>query len=323
MKVLFFILCLNVLLFPAEDIIQNDSVTKNPSFLEKSLYNGVVFRDYLSEKFTKFSNHVDNFLANETDEKFQENKSFIHFQYAIEKIQHNSIDNNIDVSFRIKIPKAKKKYRIELGSLDKRNNELNGELNDARIDDVSKSENFAAGIGYGKQLKEYLNFSTGIGVRIKLDELDPYVKAKVIRVINIADDWKSDFAQQFYLFNKRGLESTTSFEIYKTYNEIFKFSNYNEFFWKEQERDDNFYNSFRLFQTISEKDSLSYIASASTNNVDSNMQVKNYQTYVAYRHFFKKWFYYDVIPKYIWLREDDFNPRYAIRFNIGMFLGER
>ncbi len=323
MRVLFLILCLNILLFCAHDKSANDYESKNASLLEESLHKGVVFRDYLSEKFTKFSNKVDSFLANENEENFQDNKSYIHFQYAIEKVQHNKTSNNFDVSFRIKVPKAKNRYRIELGSIDKRNNELTGELKDARIDDVNKSENFAAGIGYGKQLKEYLNFSTGIGVRIKLDELDPYIKAKVIRVINITENWNSDLAQQFYLFNERGLESTTSYEIYKIYNESFKFSNYNEFFWKEQERDDNFYNSFRLFQTLSEKESLSYITSASTNNVDSNMQVKNYQAYVAYRHFFKKWFYYDVIPKYIWLRENDFNPRYAIRFNIGMFLGER
>lgn len=323
MKILFLFLFLNILLFSAHDKTVNDYETKKSSLLEESLHNGVVFRDYLSEKFTKFSNKVDSFLSNESEENFKENKSYIHLQYAIETVQNSKTHNNFDIAFKIRVPKAKKKYGIEFGSIDHRNNELTGELTDARIDDVRKSENFAGGMEYGKQLKEYLNFSTGIGVRIKLNEFDPYIKAKVIRIIDIIGDWKSDLSQQFYLFNKRGLESTTSYEIYKTYNESFKFSNYNEFFWKEQERDDNFYNSLRLFQTLSEKESLSYIISASTNNINSNMQVKNYQAYVAYRHFFKKWFYYDVIPKYIWLREDDFNPRYAIRFNIGMFIGDR
>ena len=173
------------------------------------------------------------------------------------------------------------------------------------------------------QLKEHLNFSAGLGVRIKWDEFDPYARVKVIRDINITQDWESSLAQKFYLYEKRGLESTSSYEIYKQYSEEFRFSNYNEFFWKEQDRDDNFYNSFRLNQTLSEKDSFNYVTSASTNNVDSNLQVKNYQVYVAYRHYFKRWFYYDVIPKYIWEREHDFNPNYAIRVNLGMFIGKR
>ena len=316
-------LFLNVLLFSGHSAHDEEYDSKDPSLLEQTLHQGVTFRHYVSKKFTKFSNGVDNFLSNENNEKFEENRSFVHFQYAIEKIKNQKTNNNFNVSLRIRVPQAKKKYRLELGSLDKTNNESQEELNDARIDDVSKTEDFAAGIGYVNQLKDYLDFSSGIGVRLKFDEFDPYIKAKAIREIMITPDWNSNLIQKFYLFNKRGLESTTSYEIFKTYSETFRFSNYNEFFWREQDRDDSFYNSLRLYQTLSQKDHLSYVTSASTNNVDSNMQVKNYQVYVSYRHYYKRWFYYDVVPKYIWQREDDFNPKYAIRFNIGMFLGKR
>ncbi|NQY94614.1 MAG: hypothetical protein HRT43_10635, partial [Campylobacteraceae bacterium] len=68
---------------------------------------------------------------------------------------------------------------------------------------------------------------------------------------------------------------------------------------------------------------LSYVLSAASNNNDSEMEVKNYQAYISYRFYIKKWFYYDVIPKYSWERVDDFDGNYAIQINFGMFFGKK
>lgn len=319
MKTIFLLFSLSILVF-GNHLEEKDKYDESQaSLLEQSLHEGIIFRDYLSERFTAFSTSVDNYLADEPDSKLYENKSFIHFQSSIEKIQDSQTSNKFDVKIRIKLPKTKKRFRFEFENVDN----TNDSSKDARINDVNDNESFAAGIGYVKQLKEYLSFSTGVGVRLKINEFDPYIKAKLRKTFNMPSEWKSDLAQKVYLFNDRGLESTSSYEIYKVFNDTYKFSNYNEFFWKEHDRDDNIYNSFRLYQNVSKKDYLSYVTSVTTNNIDSNLQVKDYQAYVSYRHFFKKWAYYDVIPKFIWQREDDFDIKYGIRINLGMFIGRR
>ena len=77
-----------------------------------------------------------------------------------------------------------------------------------------------------------------------------------------------------------------------------------------------------MFQNISKKDYLSYVVSGTTNDSDSSLQVKNYQTYVSYRHYVRPWMYYDIIPRYIWERSNDFDPKYAISINFGMLFGK-
>lgn len=319
MRIIFLTAFFSMLLF-CDHLENQDNYDGNKaSLLEQSLHTGAEVRGYLSERFTAFSTSVDTFLADEPDTKVYENKSFIHFQYSAEKVQNKKGSNKFDIKVRIKLPHVKEKFRFEFENIDN----TNDKSKDARVNDVNKDESFAAGVGYVDQIKEYLDFSAGVGIKLKLNNFEPYTKAKIRRRFDMSNDWKSDLAQKVYLFSKRGFESTTSYEIYKVYSERYKFSNYNEFFWREKDRDDNFYNSLRLYHNLSKKDYLSYVTSATTNNIDSNLQIKNYQAYVSYRHFFKKWLYYDVIPKLIWERDDDFDPKYAIRINLGMFVGRR
>lgn len=289
----------------------------NLSLLEKSLHKGANLREYVSNKFISFSTNIDNYLTNSKTVEQNKNESTIHIQYAYENIQDKNSSNKLDFKVRIKLPKLKDKFRIEFENIDK----TNDNLHDARIKEVEKKEKIGLGIGYLSKLKNNLNFSAGAGVRVKLSEFNPYLKAKVLKKIDIYDEWKSELGQKFYLLKKEGFESTSSIEFYKIYTESLKLSNYNELFWREKDRNELFYNSFRVYQNLSKKDYLSYVTSASTNNADSNMQVKNYQAYVSYRHYIKKWLYYDVIPKVLWERENNFDIKYAIRFNFGMFIG--
>ena len=78
-----------------------------------------------------------------------------------------------------------------------------------------------------------------------------------------------------------------------------------------------------LSQLKGNKDYLSYVVSASTNNDESNLQVKDYQAYVSYRHYIKRWVYFDLVPKVIWKREYDFATHYAFRINFGVYIGNR
>jgi len=311
-------LIFQVLLY-SQELKEKQERSNNSSLLEKSLTQSESLRDYVSEKFIYFSTNIDNFLSNKPDDKIYDNPSYIHIEQSFEKKQGQSIGSTTNFRIRLKLPKVKEKYKIEIWNKKERNDKSN----DLRVEDPNSEEGVSAGITYMDKIKEYLNFSSGIGVKIKLDKFEPYAKASISKQINYTNDWIVDLSERIFFSDKNGFDSTSSFEIYKIYSKVYKISNYNEYFWNEKERDDNFYNSIRVYQTLSKKRYLSYVLSASSNNNSSTLSVKNYQAYVSYRYYIKKWLYYDVIPRYSWGRVDDFNSNHAIQINFGMFFGKK
>ncbi|OUR72430.1 hypothetical protein A9Q76_03785 [Arcobacter sp. 31_11_sub10_T18] len=307
-----------VLLF-SQEIKNNKLSNNNSSLLEKSLTQGESFRAYLSERLIYFSTNIDNYLSNKPDDKIYDNPTYIHIEQSFEKKQGQSIGAVTNFRLRLKLPKLKEKYKIEIWN----KKETNDESNDLRIDDPKNDQGVNAGISYVDKIKEYLNFSSGLGVKLKLDEFEPFAKASISKQIDYKNDWIVDLSERIFLSDKNGFDTTSSFEIHKIFNDVYKFSSYNEYYWNKKIKDDNFYNSLRLNQTLSKKRYLSYVLSAASSNSDSTLEVKNYQAYVSYRHYIKKWLYYDVIPRYSWERVNDFDPDYGIQINFGMFFGKK
>lgn len=315
MKILFLILIFQVFLFSDN----KDSNIKDTTLLENVLQKSEFYREHLSQRLMYYATDIDSFLSNEPNDDTKKNASYVHLQFATEKGQDDKLKNLTTFRIRLELPKFKNKYRLELGNKE----ETNDKSSDIRANDISRNDDVQIGLRYINSLRNYFNYSVGAGVRFKLNEVDPYIKAKATKDFSYSNDWEGAIAQKFYFSNKKNLESISSYEVYKVFNETFKFSNFNEYIWKQKEPDDNFYNSLRLFQNLSKKDFLSYILSTTTDIDNSNLEIRNYQAYISYRHYIKKWLYYDVIPRYIWQRDKDFDPKYAIRFNFGMFIGKK
>lgn len=127
--------------------------------------------------------------------------------------------------------------------------------------------------------------------------------------------------EEIRLSSKDSLSNTSSFSFSKTLNNLLKFTSYNEYYWNEKKRVDNIYNSLRLTHKISNKDDLNYLASMSSNNSGSNLKIKSYSFYIAYKHYFKEWIYIDIVPK-VYFIVDNFNDNYSIKINIGLILSK-
>lgn len=127
--------------------------------------------------------------------------------------------------------------------------------------------------------------------------------------------------EELKLSSKNSLSNTSSFSFKKTLNARLKFKNYNEYYWNEKKRVDNIYNSLRLTYKISNKDNLNYLASISSNNSTSNLKIKDYSFYIAYKHYLKEWLYIDIVPK-VYLTADNFKDDYKISVNIGIIIGK-
>ncbi|NQY95228.1 MAG: hypothetical protein HRT43_13775, partial [Campylobacteraceae bacterium] len=226
--------------------VENDKQSNNnSSLLEESLSQGESLRTYLSERLVYFSTNIDNYLSNKPDDKIYDNPTYIHIEQSFEKREGQKIGPVTNFRLRLKLPKLKEKYKIEIWN----KKENNDKSNDLRIDDPKNDEGVNAGLAYVDKIKEYLNFSSGLGVKVKLDEFEPFAKAAVSKEINYSNDWIVDVSERIFLSDKNGFDSTSSIEIYKIFSEVYKFSSYNEYYWNKKIKDDNFYNSLRLYQT--------------------------------------------------------------------------
>jgi len=316
MKILL-ILIFQVLLF-SQSIDHNKS-NKTSSFFEESLQTGESLRNYISERVIFFSTNIDNYLSDSPNDEIYNNQTYIHVEQSYDKQESESIDGATKFRLRLKLPKLKEKYDLEIWNT----KDSNDKTNDLRINDPKNYQGVNAGISYSDKLKEYLNFTSGVGVKINLNRFEPFAKAGISKQINTPYNWIVDLSERIYISDKNGFDSTSSFEIYRIYSEVYKFSNYNEYYWNEQQRHDNFYNSLRIYQNLTEKTYLSYVISATSNNKDTQMQVKTYQAYVSYRHYIKKWLYYDIIPKLSRERVNNFDSNYGIQINFGIFFGKK
>jgi len=311
------ILVFQVLLFSQS--IEDNKSKKTSSFFEESLQTGESFRNYISERVVFFSTNIDNYLSDTPDDKIYNNQTYIHVEQSYDKQENKNFEGATKFRLRLKLPKLKEKYNLEIWNT----KDSNDKTNDLRIDDPKNNQGVNAGISYSDKLKEYLNFNSGVGIKVNLNRFEPFAKASISKQINTSYNWIVDLSERIYISDKNGFDSTSSFEIYRIFSEIYKFSNYNEYYWNEQQRHDNFYNSLRIYQTLSDKAYLSYVVSTTSNNNDSEMQIKTYQGYISYRYYIKKWLYYDVIPKYSRERVNDFDSNFGIQVNLGIFFGKK
>lgn len=290
---------------------------ENTPELEKRLYQSANLRHYLADMVTETVVDFDNYLSDDADLDYDGNVSYLHLEYSFEKNKGDDISNKLKLRTRIYLPKVTKRLRLIIENEDN----TNDKYDDFRTGDLDHDRSLNVALEMVPEKENKWNPKGSVG--IKVSKLDPYLKFTMKRNWEMTELWELEFRQKNYLYLKQNFHNTSSAEAFRDITPTIKFSNYNEFFWKEEEKIEKFYNSFRFFQRLAKRDYLSYVTSISTNNDESNMQVKEYQAYVSYRHYIKRWVYFDIVPKIIWPREHDFNAEYAFRFNFGIYIGNR
>ena len=295
------------------------SEVDNKTFLDDFIENTNNFRETIHTSIINTSINVDNFFFEDTVDNLDYHNAYGLLEFSASQNQHESIVFDQRVKIKLKLPRLKESIHLEIETDEQRDtiDNVENKTSNSKNDDVSLA------LAYYKTLKNKVNLKTKAGLKIK-SKLDPFIKIEAKKIFNNPNSNYIYTLSQALKYSKiHDLESTTYFKIDRPLNENLSAHNFYQHYWQSQEENDSeFYSSIYLDQKLSNKDYIRYTANANINNIDSDMKVKRYALKLKYRHFIKKWLYVDAIPENYYSKEQDFKPRYAIRFNLGMYFNK-
>lgn len=315
MKLFLLILIFPLYLFSFHDYHNHDEEkNENSNILEATLTSTEPFIKYVYDTVNTTAKTIDEFISNDYT-PMEYNDSYVHIEMSARKEESRDLDFNNNVNIKIKLKKTKRKFKLFIDNSD---DQVSEGYKDSNETVPYQDDDYNIGLQYDS-FKRYLNFKVKLGVKASTD---PYVfiKLSANKKFMLTENSHFYIEQNFKYSDKYDLDATSTLHYERILNESFTFSNFNQYFINSEQKIDNLYNSLRVNQKLSRKNYMNYVASVSSDNNTTKFQTKTYKTYVSYRHFIKKWFYFDLIPELNWQRSNDFRDKSAITFNLGILI---
>lgn len=287
---------------------------QNSSYLDLIIKETKDYRKFIHESLVNSASTVDNYYFEDKNKNIQD----YHSTYGIIELSafYNE-DNNLSFDQRIKIklklPKLKDRLRLVIESDEDRQSKDFVENHTKNKDD-----SFNLALLYSKIVNDSIDFNTKLGIKLNKG-LDPFIKSTIEKRWDNINSFDFILSQSLKQSVEKKLESTSYFKISKELSTNFYLHNYNEYYWHSVNKENSdFFHSVYLNQRVSNKDLISYEIGTNINNEYSNLRIKRNSISVKYRHYFKSWLYSDIIPENYYRYEDNFKPKFGLRFNLGI-----
>jgi hypothetical protein len=314
MKSILLLILLSTFLFSIDNA--KKKIKNKYSSLESTLNSIEHKLKIVHKKLNSASKSIDEFITNEyTNDIYKD--SYIQIETSLKKISGSDMELESDVDIRIRSPKLKEKLSI---TIDNRDDKISSGYQDSNENIDTNDNDYNIGLLYRTiKRKADLKFR----VRLKMSN-NPYIyaKAEAKRMFELNNKSNILIKQKLKYSHKNKLDSYSSFRYNYKLNNMYLFSNYNQYHINSDEKHDNIYNSIRLNQKLNNLNYINYVSSINSNDNESNFQAKEYKTYISYRKYIRKWLYYDIVPSITWTRSNNFNNQAGIRFNVGLLIKE-
>lgn len=270
----------------------------------------------LHENINIYSKNIDEFLTNKYDNSIY-NQSFIRFENSFDYSKYENFNYNPTFSLRIKLPKLQERFSLEIDNTD---NTIEQNSNDSNEKLNYKDDNYNIGLIYNR-LSRGINLSFKTGVKLSTEPF-VFIKTSAYKQFEIDDQSSILFKDEIRLSDRYNLDNSFIINYAYMINENYTFSNYNEYFINSIKKDDEIYNSLRLTNKINDKEYLNYVFSTTSNNIDSELEIKEYKLYWSYRRYMKQWLYFDVVPSMAFQEVYNYKINPGVKFNLGLFIGK-
>ena len=318
MKLLFILLIIPFVLFGFHE--QKESVQKNEKndelTLEKTLTKAEPALGYVYKTVNNITKSIDQFLSNDyTPAEYTDSYINIETSLRNEKGNNSKFNSNIDV--RLKLKKINDKYKIIINN----NENKTSEKFEEKEEKVPyKDDNVNIGIQY-ESLKKYLAFKSSIGIKA-ISSPYIYLKGSIEKSYNLSENSKINLKEQIKYSDRFDFDYTTTIQYDKYMTQNITFIIHNEYFINSKNKIDNLYNSIRVNQILNSDEYINYVLGQNSNNNITNFKNKNIKSYISYRKFIKKWFYYDLVPEVNFINQNNYNEQYAFTLNVGILIGK-
>ncbi|WP_298751777.1 hypothetical protein [uncultured Arcobacter sp.] len=317
MKYLFRILItlmLPLTLYSFHDYEKEEHSQENTSIVNKMLNSTETYLKYTYDKLNQYSKVLDETLTDEKSSYKYENSS-IHIETYYNNTQTKGNTSGVTFNVKVRLPQLKEKLKLVIENDD---NKIGKEYEDNNESVPYKDDKSSLALEYDKY-KKYYNLRTKAGVKLNSFV---FINSSVSKEFDLTNSWNFVAQEKIELNNKNNFENSTTLSLKKHINNQLRFINTNQYYWNKKASDNNIYNSLRLTHILSSKNTLNYVTSISSNDNQTNFKTKNYDAYISYKHYIRKWLYYDIVPSLYGEREDNFKMRYAFKFRLGIVIGK-
>lgn len=314
MRSLLFIFILNLSLFAFHS--HEKKTEKDSSMLETTLLKVENGLKYIYDSLNTSSKYIDEFLTNKYDDTTY-TQSYIRIEQSSFIYDREDFESNTNFDIRIRLPKLKEKLSITFDNNDGKNNEI---YQDSNEKNKQKDDNFNVGLLYNTIKNDY-NLKFKVGVKNKKDSYI-FTTASIQKIYKLDINNTITLEEKLKYAKANELENFTSADFVHTFNTNTYFSFFNEYYTNTKEKYDNLHSSIRYSKKLSDKKFINYVIASETNNQLSNFKIKEYEAYVSYRKYIKKWLYYDVIPSVKFEELDNFKEKPGIKFNLGILIAK-
>ncbi|KAB7885571.1 hypothetical protein GBG19_13910 [Poseidonibacter ostreae] len=292
---------------------------EEPSFLETFISDTNDHRKDIHNYIISLSSSVDNYFDDEEDIKINR-KNYAAAYGLIElsaiKNQHENLSFDQRVRIKLKLPKLKDKFRLVFES-----DEIDENKDYIENKKSNQDDDFNLALSY-QTLKDYAELKAKVGIKLR-SKLDPFLKLSARKTWEDVNGIDYVIGQDVKQSVIKKLETTSYYEVAKKFNDYYSLHQYTEYYWHSSEsRDSQILPSIHLKQKIDAKNHLTYSFNSNIDNIDTNLRIKRHSLQLKYRHFIKKWLYVDTIPENYYSYDDNFKPKYAMRFNLGMYFNK-
>jgi|GEM_PF-3429035 len=293
---------------------QNDNTQ---SFLDKLIDNTEDHRKSIHQSLISLSSNIDGYFIPQEIKNVDYSSTYGQIELSSFINEGDSISFDQKIRIKLKLPKLKEKFRLEIETSDER------ETIDTVEDHNKKTnDNLSVGIAYYKVLKNKINLKTKTGLKVR-SKFDPFIEIEANKTWNHQNNLEYILSQKFKQSVVKHTESTTFFRIDKMLEEPFSIHNYYQQYWQsKQENDAEYYASIYLNQNLSSNRNLTYTIDTNINNIDSHMKAKRYSLKVKYKHYLKKWLYFDITPENYYKEDENFKGKFALKLNLGMYFNK-
>ncbi len=291
---------------------------EQPSFLDTLIADTNDHRKDIHNYIVTLSSDVDNFMSD--DETMINRKDYAAAYGLIElsafQNQHESVNFDQRVKIKLKLPKLKDKFRLvfESDDIDENKDYIENKKS-------NKNDDFNLALSY-QTMKKYAELKAKVGIKLR-SKLDPFLKLSAKKTWEDINGIDFVIGQDIKQSVVKKLETTSYYEVAKKFNDYYSLHQYTEYYWQSNERSDSqILPSIHLKQKIDAKNHLTYSFSSNIDNIDTNLRLKRHSVQIKYRHLIKKWLYVDAIPENYYSYDNNFKPRYAMRFNLGIYFNK-
>lgn len=275
-------------------------------------------RDYLSDKFVSFVNHVDQFFGDERN--FQESNDSV-LQLDFTRVYGYGGEDKVVLSGRAKIhlPVTEKKLHLLIESDPDQNTSADANrIRPTQPGASTKPKNYGAGVRYEKTEEERWHYSTDVGLQFQGIRTAPFTRARVSYTIPLQDDWRMKAVETLFWFRTSGPGESTQLDFERNLNEALLFRTSSNATWLHDTQNMDMRQDLSFFHTLNQRTALLYQASL-TGVSQPQPQVTDLVLLVLCRYrLHHDWMYLELSPQLHNPRDRNYqsSPAFMVRLEV-------